>query len=95
VLFFFLAPCLFLLPFASLQPKRKVSRSLHNSCKIFESVVVVVVQVIGFFKRIFFWESIDIRGMNWILNPFHCQLLKLHYMSGDNMSSGGGGGFVA
>jgi hypothetical protein len=34
--------------------------------------------------------------MNWILNPFHCQLLKLHYMSGDNMSSGGGGGgFVA
>jgi hypothetical protein len=44
---------------------------------------------------LFFLESINIHGMNWILNPFHCQLLKLHYMSGDNMSSGGGGGFVA
>jgi hypothetical protein len=63
--------------------------------KLFESVVVVVIQVIGFFKRFYFFESIDIHGMNWILNPFHCQLLKLHYMSGDNMSSGGGSGFVA
>jgi hypothetical protein len=47
---------------------------------------------LGSSSEFFYKKSIDIRGMNWILNPFHCQLLKLHYMSGDNMSSGG---FVA